>query len=109
MGAVYHAHGHRDVWGQLRPSYEVESVPIERSMPAAPESSRGVDKQACTEAVAVQANARYLHTAFYTRIHSPMYRRIRQTLYTARLAIAGAADMLPGFPQRQYPRQGRHI
>jgi hypothetical protein len=39
----------------LRPSYEVESVPIEGSMPAAPESSRGVDMQACTEAVVVQA------------------------------------------------------
>jgi hypothetical protein len=46
----------------LRPSDEVESVPIEGSMPAAPESSRGVDKQACTEAVALQENTRFLHT-----------------------------------------------
>jgi len=40
------------------PGYEVESVPIERSMPVALKSSRGVDKQACTEAVAVQEATR---------------------------------------------------
>jgi hypothetical protein len=44
----------------IRPGYEVESVPIERSMPVAPKSSRGVDKQACTEAGVVQENARIL-------------------------------------------------
>ena len=42
------------------PGYEVESVPIERSMPVALKSSRGVDKQACTEAVVVQETARIL-------------------------------------------------
>jgi hypothetical protein len=35
-----------------RSGYEVESVPLERSMPAAPESSRGVDNKACTDRTA---------------------------------------------------------
>ena len=38
----------------ILPGYEVESVPIERSMPAAPKSSRGVDDPARTGAVVVQ-------------------------------------------------------
>ena len=44
----------------IRTGYEIESVPVERSMPVAPKSSRGVDKQACTEAGVVQENARIL-------------------------------------------------
>jgi hypothetical protein len=44
----------------LRPGSAVESVPIERSMPAAPESFSGVDTQACTAPGAVQKNARIL-------------------------------------------------
>jgi hypothetical protein len=50
----------------IRPGYEVESVPVKRSMPAALESSRGVDTQACTEAVTVQEIAR-----FFDRLDTP--------------------------------------
>ena len=38
----------------ILPGDEVERVPVERSMPAAPKSSRGVDDQARMGAVAVQ-------------------------------------------------------